>query len=52
MQDIQTVEYKEYHSEPETPAAPLYRSFPVYRVLFGIQLAAIATVYAAAQGWL
>ena len=47
MPDITTVEYREYTNEPKTQ-----RGFPLYRVLFGIQLAAMATVYAAAKGWI
>lgn len=49
MRDIQTEEYRE---SAEADTVPEKRGFPVYRILFGIQLVSMAIIVAAAKGWL
>lgn len=46
MNEIQTVEFREEDSVQPT------KQFPVYPVLFGIQIICLGVVYAAAKGWL
>ena len=52
MQDIQTVDYREFIGDTKEAAVPQRRGFPVYRTLFGIQLICALIVAAAAKGWL
>ena len=52
MPDIQTVEYREFIGDTREEAVPQRRGFPVYRVLFSIQLICMAIVFAAAKGWI
>ena len=52
MQDIQTVEYREFIGDTRAEEVPLQRGFPVYRILFAIQLVSIAIVFVASKGWI
>jgi hypothetical protein len=52
VQDIQTVDYREFIGDTRTEAVPEKRGFPVYRILFAIQAICIGIVFVAAKGWI
>lgn len=49
MQDVTTVEFRETE---RGPAVMRRRGFPIYGILFAIQLISIGIIYATASGWI
>ena len=52
VQDIQTVDYREFIGDTRAQEVPQKRAFPLYRVLFAIQAVSIFIVFIAAKGWI